>query len=415
MLLGQVEWLQRFQPLMNDRFTFYAVVAILVLIVIISFIQVLRKRARTAKPPVQKVKERPVAAPKPVVTPVYKTAHNPVPVAAVVAPEEFQLPKYDFTASASNAGNQTVGGGDLYNIYRNTRTSYMTDEMDLTAYPTTDRNSLIFGPITEPLASLLPEGEEQKKEITKELKHAGYYSPFSWHNLAAIRYLGIMLPILVCGALLVVVPPAAEFYVIIAMIVLPILGWSMPRLIVRGKAQDRLAKIENGMPDMIDMLNMCVSQGLSLLPSLKKVSTELTDVHPELSSELKIVTRQAEVGNIHHALDNFAHRVESPEVHSFTSLLLQTEQMGTSVSEALMTYSDSMRESLKQRADHRANTASFKLLFPTVLCFMPAVFLFLMGPAIVEMSEFMYGKGRQSLNQNTNEAISILNRNAPRN
>jgi tight adherence protein C len=68
-----------------------------------------------------------------------------------------------------------------------------------------------------------------------------------------------------------------------------------------------------------------------------------------------------------------------------------------------------MRSTLNQRAEQKANTASFKLLFPTVLCFMPAVFMFLLGPAIVELSNFYYGTGRMELQQNTRNAIEIIN------
>ena len=77
---------------------------------------------------------------------------------------------------------------------------------------------------------------------------------------------------------------------------------------------------------------------------------------------------------------------------------MQTERMGTSVSEALLDYSDSMRETMRQRADEKANTAAFKLLFPTVVFLMPAVFLFLSGPAVIELNRFYTQGGADSLN-----------------
>jgi tight adherence protein C len=95
----------------------------------------------------------------------------------------------------------------------------------------------------------------------------------------------------------------------------------------------------------------------------------------------------------------FSRRVDVPEVHSFTSLLVQTERMGTSISEALTEYSDNMRETMRQRADEKSNAAAFKLLFPTVLCLMPAVYLFLLGPAIIELSNFFNRGGREILNR----------------
>jgi tight adherence protein C len=88
-------------------------------------------------------------------------------------------------------------------------------------------------------------------------------------------------------------------------------------------------------------------------------------------------------------------------------LLIQTERMGTSVSVALTEYAERMRESLRQRADEKANQATFKLLFPTVLCLMPAVYIFLLGPSIVELSEFFNG-GNSVLN-NATDAVQRYN------
>src|SRR5690606_32126033 len=103
----------------------------------------------------------------------------------------------------------------------------------------------------------------------------------------------------------------------------------------------------------------CVSQGMTLPAALTRVSRELATVYPPLSQELKIVSEQARIAGLPQALTNFGNRVDLPDVHSFTALLIQTERMGTSVSDALSEYSDSMRESLRQRADQKANAASF--------------------------------------------------------
>ena len=175
--------------------------------------------------------------------------------------------------------------------------------------------------------------------------------------------------------------------------ILPILGWSLPTMWIRTRAKARLEEMGRGMPDMLDLLNMCVSQGMTVPTALARVSKELDPVYPALAKELKIVTDQARVGTLDQALRGFSNRVDIPEVHSFTSLLIQTERMGTSMSEALTEHSDNMRESFRQRADEKANAATFKLLFPTVLCLMPAVFMFLLGPAMIELNDFFTGSG----------------------
>jgi tight adherence protein C len=176
-------------------------------------------------------------------------------------------------------------------------------------------------------------------------------------------------------------------------------------MLVRSQAAARLKEMEAGMPDMLDLLNMCVSQGMTIAPALARVGKELEEVYPALAQELKIVGEQARVSTLEQALTNFSERVDVPQVHSFTALLIQTERLGTSVSRALVDYSDNMRESLRQRADQKANSAAFKLLFPTVMCLMPAVFLFLMGPAIIQLSDFFNEGGRELLENGGAAAI----------
>jgi len=86
--------------------------------------------------------------------------------------------------------------------------------------------------------------------------------------------------------------------------------------------------------------------------------------------------------------------------------------MGTSVSDALTEYSNTMRESLRQRTDEKANKASFNLMFPTVLFMMPAVFMFLLGPAILEVSDFLDEGGVENIQQGA-DAIQNIDQLSP--
>lgn len=265
--------------------------------------------------------------------------------------------------------------------------------------PLTREDDYLFGSVTPTLAAFLPEAPQRFEESRKELQAAGYYQPHALQNFAAVRYLGIMLGLVIAGVALILAPPNLEWIAIASLIALPLLGWAIPRLYIRGQAAERRSEIERGMPDLLDMLNMCVSQGLTIPDALRRILPDLRGPYPALAQELRIVMQQASIWNMQTALENFGHRIDIPEVHSFASLLTQTERMGTSISEALSSYSDTMRESLRQRADEKGNRATFRLLFPTVLCLMPAVYLFLLGPAIVELSNFFSSGGRDALDQ----------------
>lgn len=255
-------------------------------------------------------------------------------------------------------------------------------------------NDYVFGAATPLLAALLPESAERQVQTRKELQTAGYYQPHAVENLAAIRYLAIIVPLLVLGGLLLVVPARWERPVLISMLIIPPAAWALPRLMIKRRGADRVYKIENALPDMLDMLNMCVSQGMTVPAALARVGKEIAQPHPALQKELQIVSEQAQLGSLRQALENFSRRIDIAEVHSFTSLLIQTERMGTSVSDALVDYSENIREGLKQRAEEKGNRAAFKLLFPTVLCLMPSVFMILLGPAVVEFSKFMNREDR---------------------
>lgn len=275
-------------------------------------------------------------------------------------------------------------------------------------YPSVDTSDYAFGSSTPVLAAFLPETEDSKKTLARELKQAGDYAPHALENLAATRFLLMIGALLGGGLLVAVLPRVVERPLLVGTLVLAALGWAIPALIVRSRAKTRRTDIELAIPDMMDMLNMCVSQGLTVPDSIARVARDLKPVYPALSQELSIVVDQAKVGTLNEALTNFAERIDIPQVDSFVSLITQTERMGTSVSDALTEYSDTMRESLRQRADERANQASFSLLFPTVFCLMPAVFMFLMGPAIIEMAKFTDAGGLQGLNDGR-QALRVLN------
>jgi tight adherence protein C len=269
------------------------------------------------------------------------------------------------------------------------------------------KEQLVFGALTPAIAQLLPETEARRELQRKSLVAAGYHSRESWINLTAVRFVLAFLSMAIVGFWLNVAPAALEAWLLALLIALPLLMWALPPLIVGYQAAERKIDIERGLPDVLDMMNMGVSQGLTVPQSLKRISREIAEAHPALAEELHIVNQQAEVGSLPKALKNFSQRIDSPEVSSFTSLLVQSETTGTSISRALTEYSDSIRASLRERADTQANAASFKLLFPVALFLMPSVFLFLLGPAIVQMSDFFNNQGQQLQQDRTNALRSL--------
>lgn len=371
-------------------------IVVLLVRMVVRWLRDRRALAAASRTP-SRVPSPPPAAVEPVATSVGAAADSgaaaPRSNASAVVPPGVAAETAPSTGSPTAARTPAPGVG----VAERGSDGHALDPLRAEDLPFADTSDYAFGGLTPLLAAMLPESPEKKQRFQRTLANAGYYTPHAWHNFAAVRYLGIVIPILVFGALLVMVPPRLESLVLGALVVFPILGYSLPALMVQSQAASRLREIEQAMPDMLDMLNMCVSQGMTLPQSLERVGRELRDVYPDLAKELSIVSAQGRIAGLPAALSSFANRVDTPEVQTFTSLLVQTERMGTSVSRALADYSQNIRESLRQRADRKANSAAFKLLFPTVLCLMPAVFLFLLGPAIVQLHDFYKSGGTETI------------------
>lgn len=350
--------------------------------------------------PAPAVMKAPVAA---TVTTAPSIVSAPATVASV-APAIARAPSAPlYTASPESRAHRATNWADR-TLFTDESTSPLTENpVPVVApheVPIHGTGDYQYGFITPTLAAALPETAARQAETRRDLKSAGRYEPHALENFNASRYLLMMLGLVGFGILVLMVPPRFEGFAMFGLIAATIAGWGLPRIMLRGAASNRLIEIERSMPDMLDMLNMCVSQGLTVQESLGRVSYQMKPVYPALAQELQIVHEQAEIGSLEQAMENFSDRIDLPEVHSFTTLITQTERMGTSISQALATYSDTMRENLRQRADEKANRATFRLLFPTVLFLMPAVFIILLGPALVELSDFFAGRGRQILGRN---------------
>jgi tight adherence protein C len=333
-------------------------------------------------------------------------------VSATTSPEQNELSSTSVMPVTSERGFNRISTWNDRRLFSDFK-GILSEGVDSIPLPAPEdlpiqEDAFVFGSLTPSIAQLLPETDSRRELQRKSLLAAGYHSRASWLNLSAIRFALSFLSLVVVGIWLIMAPPAIEAWLLGLLVMAPLFMWALPPLIVAFKASERKIDIERGLPDVLDMMNMGVSQGLTVPQSLKRISREIAIAHPALAEELRIVDQQAEVGNLPQALRNFGNRIDSPEINSFTSLLVQSESTGTSISKALTEYSDSIRASLKERADARANAASFQLLFPVALFLMPSVFLFLLGPAIVQMSDF-FNSQADTLQQDRQDALRSLN------
>jgi len=138
--------------------------------------------------------------------------------------------------------------------------------------------------------------------------------------------------------------------------------------------------------DALDLSVICVEAGLSVDQSLVRVANELQTVHPELSDELLLMNLELRAGKPRaDAFRNLAGRTGVDDVRALSAVLVQTDRFGTSVAQALRTHADSLRTERRQRAEEQAAKTGIKMTPVLVLFILPAIFIVVLGPAILEL------------------------------
>ena len=245
----------------------------------------------------------------------------------------------------------------------------------------------LFGNLTPAFAGVIPESAQEKADFAQLLRRAGYYRPSTLGSVYALRFMLLFIPLVATFILALVVQTAYGFPVLVGGTILSVLLSIIPRFFVYWRQQSRVQKIRHRLADMMDMLSMCLSGGLPIGASLDHVAKNLANF-PALSQELHIMQRQAEVGSLKHALNDFSQRVDIPEARQLSSLLSRGDQLGNQLSQSLHEQADHFRETRKQLATMQANRAPVKLTFPLVFCFAPAALIMLMAPAMLDISDF---------------------------
>jgi tight adherence protein C len=160
-------------------------------------------------------------------------------------------------------------------------------------------------------------------------------------------------------------------------------GYMIPEFWLNGKIKKRLHNIRRDLPNIIDLLNLCVSGGMDFMLAVNRV---VRDIKPcDLTRELGEVYRETQIGKTRReALKNFAWRVDMPEVHSFVRTLVQADRMGTPMAEAMNLQAEEMRVRRFQFGESMALKAPIKLLFPLFAFILPVVMIIVGGPIILQ-------------------------------
>ena len=165
----------------------------------------------------------------------------------------------------------------------------------------------------------------------------------------------------------------------------------IPDFVVARRIAKHKRAIQNGLPDALDLLVVCVEAGSSLDQAILKASEELEFALPAMAHELSTVATEIRAGKPRlEAFQDFAKRTSVDDVRALVAMLIQTDRFGTSIAQALRTHSVTSRTKRRQLAEERAGKVGVKLVFPLVLCLLPALYVVCLGPVAVRMYRALF-------------------------
>jgi tight adherence protein C len=163
-------------------------------------------------------------------------------------------------------------------------------------------------------------------------------------------------------------------------------GFLIPDFYLGHLISKRQKAIHRGLPDVLDLLVICIEAGLSLDQATSRTADELVKAQPELSDELHVVVLEQRAGRPRgESWKRMADRTGVDSVRNLVSMLVQSEQLGTSIAKTMRVHGDTLRTQRVQQVEEEAAKTSVKLVFPLVFFIFPSLFVVLLGPAVLIM------------------------------
>lgn len=250
------------------------------------------------------------------------------------------------------------------------------------------------------MKALMPQNREKRTRIRRQLMNAGMIGQNAIAKYYALRVLlAIALPATFLLVLILhqsgLIPLPAKIsgwfegsqgqlltYYLVTCLVLA--GFFSPSLWLRSKVDERQLEVSETFPNALDLMVVAVEAGLGFDAAMTRVSNEMEDTAPAIAQEFRLVQLEvAAGGDREKALLDMANRTNVDEVASFASVILQSIQFGTSVSDALTTYSSEMRISRELKAQEMANKLPVKMSGVMASLMLPALFLLILGPIAI--------------------------------
>jgi tight adherence protein C len=228
---------------------------------------------------------------------------------------------------------------------------------------------------------------ETKRKMQTRLTQAGYVNRNALGYFFAARF-GLAFFFIMFGVLSVVyIFPDKEFTSKILIVMLAAAGgYLLPNFVVNNRIKKRTGENRLGFPDVMDLMVVAAEAGLTTEASIERISQEISRTHPVLAEHLSLAAVEIRAGKpLDEALRSFGHRVGLEEVQGFATMIQQSKELGTSVSDALRVYSDEMRHKRMMAAEEKAYALPAKLSIPVTAFILPIVVGVAVIPTAVRM------------------------------
>lgn len=213
--------------------------------------------------------------------------------------------------------------------------------------------------------------------------------------LIAFMFFRFVMPFIVLALSLFYLFVATHFEItgmqkILAAVGAGLLGFYLPDVFVSNKITRRQQSIMRAFPDALDLMLICVESGMSIEIAFTRVAAEIGTQSPELAEELALTTAELSyLPDRRQAFDNLARRCGHQGVKAVATALNQAEKYGTPMGQALRVTANENREMRMQEAERKAASLPAKLTVPMIVFFLPALFLVIMGPAVIQIRRMM--------------------------
>jgi len=232
------------------------------------------------------------------------------------------------------------------------------------------------------VVSLFPGADDWMRGSERLLARAGIRSR---HALAI--YVGITIGLMLVLTLLMIrLQQGNEPTALIgALAATEIIGFMVPRMVLQRMVKRYRRKLQEALPDTVDLLGIVLGTGLALDQAMMRVSEEMQYIYPQLANEFATVVMQVRAGQERTvAFNQLVRRTGIEDIKSLAAMIVQSEKFGTSLAQALKVYADALRTRRRLRAEAAVGKAGIKMLFPIVLFILPVLFIITLAPAVIQ-------------------------------